>query len=248
MSIETAEELDALRRAGAVVAEALRAARRLVRPGVTTRALDEAVARVFRRHGARSGPTLDYGFPGSACISVGSEAVHGIPGPRRVRDGELVKLDVTAELDGFYADACVTVPCGHADARRRRLAVAASAGLKRGLAAAVAGAPLNAIGAAVSEEVTRRGFSVCHELNGHGIGRRIHEPPDVRNVFDPHLREPLRAGLVLTIEPIIAAGRGDVLLMPDGWTVCTVDGSDSAHAEHTVVIRSGGAAPLVLTA
>src|SRR4051794_40950467 len=110
MSIETAEELAGLRRAGAVVAEAMRAARRLVHPGVTTGELDSAVGKVFRRHGARSGPTLDYDFPGDACISVGSEAVHGIPGPRRLRSGELVKIDVTAELDGFYADACVTVP------------------------------------------------------------------------------------------------------------------------------------------
>src|SRR3954469_9615132 len=198
MSIETAEELEGMRRAGAVVAEALRAARRLVRPGVTTAALDEAVAKGFRRPGARSGPSLDYGFPGSACISLGSEAVHGIPGPRRVRSGELVKLDVTAELDGFYADACVTVPAGRVDARSRRLAVAAQAALKRGLGAAVAGGPVNAIGRAVSGEASGRGFSVCAELTGHGIGRRIHEPPDVPNVFLERASRSLHAGLVLT--------------------------------------------------
>jgi methionyl aminopeptidase len=247
MSIETPEELAGMKRAGAVVAEAIRAARRLVRPGVTTAALDEAVARVFRRHGARSGPSLDYDFPGSACISVGSEAVHGIPGPRRVRAGELVKIDVTAELDGYYADACVTVPAGEADARSRRLAVAAQAGLKRGLAAAVAGAPVNAIGRAVQRDAESRGFSVCAQLTGHGIGRRIHEPPDVPNVFVERADAPLLPGLVLTVEPILAAGRGDVILMPDGWTVCTVDGSQVAHAEHTVVVRDG-TAPLVLTA
>jgi methionyl aminopeptidase len=247
MSIETPEELEGLRRAGAVVAEALRSARRLVAPGVTTGALDQAVARVFRRHGARSGPSLDYGFPGSACISVGSEAVHGIPGPRRVREGELVKIDVTAELDGFYADACVTVPAGRPDARTQRLSVAAGAALKRGLQAAVAGRPVNAIGRAVEDDASARGFSVCAELTGHGIGRRIHEPPDVPNVFHTRASAPLHPGLVLTVEPILAAGRGDVILMPDGWTVCTVDGSQVAHAEHTVVIRDG-AAPLVLTA
>jgi methionyl aminopeptidase len=247
MSIETQAELDGMKRAGAVVAEAIRAARRLVRPGVTTAALDAAVALVFARHGARSGPTLDYGFPGSACISVGSEAVHGIPGPRRVREGELVKIDVTAELDGFYADACVTVTSGRTDARSQRLAVAAQAALKRGLAAAVAGEPISAIGRAVESDVNARGFSVCHELNGHGIGRRIHEPPDVPNVFDARASQRLEPGLVFTVEPIVAAGRGDVLLMPDGWTVCTVDGSPVAHAEHTVMVRDGSA-PLVLTA
>jgi methionyl aminopeptidase len=247
MSIETQEELDGMRRAGAVVAEALRAARRRVRPGVTTGALDEAVGKVFRRHGARSGPTLDYGFPGYACISVGSEAVHGIPGSRRIRAGELVKLDVTAELDGFYADACVTVAAGHVAPRSRRLAVATQAALRRGIAAAKAGARVNAIGAAVEDEVSTRGFSVCAELNGHGIGRRIHEPPDVPNYFDPAASAHLHAGLVLTVEPIVAAGRGDVIGMPDGWTVCTVDGSAVAHAEHTIMVRDGEA-PLVLTA
>src|SRR3954470_25037428 len=247
MSIETQEQLEGLRRAGAVVAEALRAARRLVHPGVTTAALDDAVGTVFRRHGARSGPTLDYGFPGHACISVGSQAVHGIPGSRRIRPGELVKLDVTAELDGYYADACVTVPAGRVDSRSRRLAVAAQAALRRGVAAAAAGARVNAIGAAVEHEVTTRGFSVCAELNGHGIGRRIHEPPDVPNYFDPAASERLHAGLVLTVEPIIAAGRGEVIGMPDGWTVCTVDGSPVAHEEHTIMVRDG-AAPLVLTA
>ena len=247
MSIETEEELEGLRRAGAVVAEALRTARRLVHPGVTTGELDEAIGTVFRRHGARSGPKLDYGFPGHACISVGSEAVHGIPGSRRIRAGELVKLDVTAELDGFYADACVTVAAGRVEPRLRRLAVAAQAGLRRGMASAVAGARVNAIGAAVEHEVNQRGFSVCTELNGHGIGRRIHEPPDVPNYFDPAASARLHAGLVLTVEPIIAAGRGDVIGMPDGWTVCTVDGSPVAHAEHTIVVRDGSA-PLVLTA
>jgi methionyl aminopeptidase len=245
VSIETEEELDGMRRAGAVVAEALRTARRLVHPGVTTRALDDAVGKVFRRRGARSGPTLDYGFPGHACISIGSEAVHGIPGRRRIRAGELVKLDVTAELDGFYADACVTVPAGRVDPRSWRLAVAAQAGLRRGMVAAVAGARVNAIGAAVEDEVTRRGFSVCSELNGHGIGRRIHEPPDVPNYFDPELVGPLQEGLVMTIEPIVAAGAGDVVETGDGWTVRTADRSLSAHAEHTVVITRGR--PLVLT-
>src|SRR3954463_6825691 len=247
MSIETQEQLEGLSRAGAVVAEGLRAARRLVPPGVTTAALDDAVGVVFRRHGARSGPTLDYGFPGHACISVGSEAVHGIPGTRRIRAGELVKLDVTAELDGFYADACVTVPAGRVDARSRRLAGGAQAALNRGVGAGVAGAPVNAIGRAVSGEASGRGFSVCAELTGHGIGRRIHEPPDVPNVFLERASRPLHAGLALTGDPILSAGRGDVLLMPDGWTVCTVDGSQVAHAEHTVVIRDG-TAPLVLTA
>jgi methionyl aminopeptidase len=246
MSVETEEELAALRAAGRVVAEAIRAMRRRVRPGVTTAELDAVAARVFRRAGARSGPQLDYGFPGVTCISVDDEAVHGIPGSRRLREGDLVKLDVTAELDGFYADACVSVPVGRARPRTGALAATARRALAEGLRAARAGAPLNGIGAAVEREVVARGHAVCWELNGHGIGRRIHEPPQVPNRYVPQLSHPLTEGLVITVEPIVSAGSGEVLEAADGWTVRTADGALSAHAEHTIVVRRGE--PLVLTA
>ena len=173
VSIDDPDELAALRAAGRVVAEAIREMARRVRPGVTTAELDEVAAAVFARHGARSGPQLDYDFPGTVCISVDDECVHGIPGPRRLREGQLVKLDVTAELDGFYADACRTV---HGRARARRASSGSppprSPRCARGLEAATAGANVGAIGAAVQTEVERRGFSVCAELTGHGIGRR----------------------------------------------------------------------------
>jgi methionyl aminopeptidase len=246
VSIETAEELAALRAAGRVVADALRAMRREVRPGVTTGELDAVGARVFRRAGARSGPQLEYGFPGVSCISVNDEAVHGIPGRRRLREGDLVKLDVTAELDGFYADACVSVPVGRARPAAAELAQTARRALTAGLLAARAGAPLNAIGAAVEQAVAARGHAVCGELMGHGIGRRIHEPPHVPNRYVARLSEPLAEGLVLTVEPIVSAGSGAVRESGDGWTVRTEDGALSAHAEHTIVIRRGE--PLVLTA
>jgi methionyl aminopeptidase len=244
VSIDSPAELAALRAAGRVVAETIRELARRVRPGVTTRDLDEVAARVFAAHGARSGPRLDYDFPGTVCLSVDDEAVHGIPGPRRLRDGQLVKLDVTAELDGFYADACRTVAVGKVRPREQRLVAAAQSALRRGLEAATARENVGAIGAAVEAEVTRRGFSVCAELTGHGIGRRIHEPPDVPNVAwdGPALTD----GLVITIEPIIAAGAGDVYVDDDGWTVRTEDGSPSAHAEHTIVVTDG--APILVTA
>jgi methionyl aminopeptidase len=245
MSADTPEELEGLRAAGRVVAQTIRELRKLVRPGITTGELDEAAARVFRAHGAQSGPRLDYDFPGAICISVGDEAVHGIPGPRRLREGELVKLDVTAELNGFYADACRTVAVGKAKPSAVKLISAAESGLKRGLAAATAGAVVNDIGVAVQGEVERRGFSVCGALAGHGIGRRIHEEPSVYSVSVPGPSPTLTEGLVITIEPIIAAGDGAVV--EDGeWVVRTADGSLSAHAEHTIVITDG--APLVLTA
>jgi methionyl aminopeptidase len=246
MSIETAEELERMRAVGRVVAQAVRAMREQVRAGVTTGELDEVGAKVFRAAGARSGPQLDYGFPGVNCISVNDEAVHGIPGKRQLREGDLVKLDVTAELDGFYADACVSVPVGQVRPEVTRLVRNAQVALADGMAVARAGAPLNAIGAAVQGTVEREGHAVCAELAGHGIGRRIHEDPDVPAVYVPHLTEPLTEGLVLTIEPIIAAGKGTVREAGDGWTYRTSDGSLSAHAEHTMVITEGE--PLVLTA
>ena len=182
MSIDDPAELAALRAAGRVVAETLRELARRVRPGVTTGELDRVAADIFARHGARSGPQLDYDFPGAICISLDDECVHGIPGPRRLREGQLVKLDVTAELDGFYADACRTVAVGRVRPREQRLAAAAQSALRKGLDAARAGANVGAIGAAVQAEVERRGFNVCAELTGHGIGRRIHEEPSVPNV------------------------------------------------------------------
>lgn len=246
MSVDTPEELEALKAAGRVVARAMQAMRREVRVGVTTAELDGVGARVFRRAGARSGPQLDYGFPGVNCISVNDEAVHGIPGPRRLQPGDLVKLDVTAELDGFYADACVSVTVGRADPKTTRLAATARAALREGLKVARAGAPLNVLGAAVEQEVIRRGHAVCRELMGHGIGRRIHELPHVPNVYTPQLSQPLNLGLVMTIEPIVSAGSGEVHQAHDRWTVRTADGALSAHFEHTVVIT--GSYPLVLTA
>jgi methionyl aminopeptidase len=243
VSIDDPDELAALRAAGRAVAEAIDEMARRVRPGITTGELDAVAAEVFARHGARSAPALTYDFPGTVCISVDDECVHGIPGPRRLRDGQLLKLDVTAELDGYYADACRTVGVGTVRPREQRLMAAAESALKRGLAAATAGNNVGAIGAAVQTVVERRGFSVCAELTGHGIGRTIHEEPDVPNVAwdGPELTD----GLVITVEPIIAAGAGDVHVDDDGWTIRTDDGSPSAHFEHTIVVTDG--APILIT-
>lgn len=229
-----------------MVAAAIRAMRARARPGVTTRELDEIGGRVFARAGARSGPQLDYGFPGINCISVNDEAVHGIPGKRRLRNGDLVKLDVTAELDGFYADACVSVAIGNQARSGHRLVAASRAALNRAMGTARAGVAINDVGRAVETTVTAHGYAVCRDLMGHGIGRRIHESPSIPNYDAPGFSELLTEGLVITIEPIIAAGDGAVCETGDGWTIKTLDGSYSAHAEHTIVITDG--APLCLTA
>jgi methionyl aminopeptidase len=239
-------ELAGLRAAGAVVAETIANMRRAAAPGITTAELDAVAARTFVGHGARSAPQVDYDFPGFTCISVNDEAVHGIPGARRLERGDLVKLDVTVELDGFYADACRSVVVGGGNPDAQRLIDAADEALDLAIAAAEAGTPLNAIGAAVEVTVTGHGYAVCEELTGHGIGRRIHEDPAVPNYYVEELDEPLHEGLVMTIEPIIAAGRGDIEETGDGWTVRTEDGSWVAHAEHTIVIQRGR--PLILTA
>jgi methionyl aminopeptidase len=246
MSVDTPEELEGLRAAGRVVAEAIREMRRAVRPGVTTAQLDAVAARVLRHRGARSAPALAYGFPGVACISVNDEAVHGIPGPRRLRDGDLVKLDVAVELDGFYADACETVVAGRGRHDAGRLVAAARSALASAIAVARAGAPLSEVGAAVEREAGRRGFAVCAELMGHGIGRGIHEHPFVPSHYDPRITERLTDGLVITIEPILSAGSGRVRASADGWTIVTADGAPTAHAEHTIVVTDGR--PLLLTA
>ncbi len=167
-----------------------------------------------------------------------------MPGRRRLRRGDLVKLDVTAELDGFYADACVTVPVGPIAPRSARLVRAADAALARGMKAAVAGAPVRAISQAVADEAARHGVSPLEELGGHGIGRTIHEEPSVPNTpSDDPAR--LHAGLVITIEPILGAGGPGIRLGDDGWTISTADGAVAAHVEHTIVVTDG--APLVLT-
>ena len=244
MSIETEDELEGLRRAGHVVAVVLRELRRRVQAGVTTAELDALAGRVFARHGARSAPKLVYDAPSEIFISVNDEAVHGVPGRRRLRRGDLVKLDVTAELDGFYADACVTVPVGPISPRAARVARAADAALARGMKAAVAGAPVRAISEAVAGEAARRGVSPLEQLGGHGIGRTIHEEPSVPNTpGDDPAR--LHAGLVLTIEPILGAGGPGIRMGDDGWTISTADGAPAAHVEHTLVITGG--APLILT-
>ena len=246
MSIKSQAELKKLQVIGRIVRLTLEEMAAAVRPGVTTAALDSIGAAVLARHGAESSPPLVYGFPGTACISVNEEAIHGIPGKRTLAEGDLVKLDVTAQKDGFVADAAVTVRVGRVSATADALARCAETAFRQGLKAARAGNRVCEIGRAVEREVRRCGFSVIRELCGHGVGRTIHEEPCVPNHYDPRFRAKLTDGLVITIEPIIAAGGGRAELQPDKWTIRTGDGSLTAHYEHTVVVTRGE--PILLTA
>ncbi len=245
MSINGPEELAGMRAAGAVVQLMLKAMSDEVRPGISTAELDEVGARVMRQHGAQSAPALVYGFPGTSCISLNDEAVHGIPGPRKVQTGDLVKLDVTIEKDGFMADAAVTVAVGEVSAERRNLIACAERAFAKAMLVARAGFRVWEIGRAIEREVRRSGFSVIRDLSGHGIGRTIHEEPRVPNYPDAEANQVLTEGLVITVEPIIAAGSGRAFTASDKWTVITADRRPSAHYEHTLVITKG--APMLLT-
>jgi methionyl aminopeptidase len=181
-----------------------------------------------------------------SCISLNEEAVHGIPGQRALQQGDLVKLDVTIEKNGFMADAAVTVPVGEVSEERKNLVACAERAFAKAMLVARAGFRIWEIGRAVEREVRRSGFSVIRELAGHGIGRTIHEEPRVPNFPDAQSNQVLTEGLVITVEPIIAAGSGRVFIAPDKWTMVTADRRPSAHYEHTLVITKG--APILLTA
>jgi methionyl aminopeptidase len=246
MSIESDGDLAGMREAGRITTQVLDALQAGAAAGVTTGDLDDVAKSVLKENGARSAPALVYGFPGTVLISVNDEIVHGIPGPRRLRKGDLVSLDVTIEKDGFIADAARSVVVGAGTQIAHRLVEVANASLREALTVARAGNKVNAIGRAVQTEVQRHGFRVVHGLTGHGVGRTIHEEPPVPNFFDRSQRDVLTEGLVLTIEPMISAGSAYPVQDEDGWTIRTRDGSLAAHCEHTLVITTG--APLILAA
>ena len=245
MSIESGEDLRGMRAAGRVVARTIKAMRAAIRIGMTTAELDRVAADYFKRQGARSAPQLAYNFPGCTCISVNDEIVHGIPGGRKLRRGDVVKLDVTAEKGGYVADAARTVVLDGAADRAQQLAACAEAAFEAALRVARPGNRVNMIGRAIEEAVTGAGFAIAEGLEGHGVGRAIHEPPSVPNYFNRRQKDILSEGLVITIEPLITAGKGAVYKDSDGWTIRTMDGSVTAHHEHTLVITSDG--PVLLT-
>lgn len=243
--VRTAAELAAMRRAGRVVAEMHEQIRAGLRPGATTADLDRIGRAVLARRGATSNFLGYHGFPAVICASVDDEVIHGIPGPRVLREGDLVSIDCGAIVEGWHADAAFSAGVGELDAEARRVVEVAEAALAAAIDRVREGRHLSDVGAAVERVVTEAGCGSLEGYSGHGIGRAMHERPDVPN-HGPGGRGPvLRTGNVLAIEPMVTLGTGRPIVEGDGWTVRTADGCRGAHAEHTVAVTPDG--PEILT-
>ena len=234
------EEIEAIRVAAVLVAQTLGMLQRELRPGVTTAVLDELAERFIRERGGRPAFKGYRGFPASICPSINDEVVHGIPGQRRLVEGDIVGMDVGVEKDGYFGDAAVTFPVGQVSDEARRLLEVTQGALMKGVAQAMAGNRVGDISHAIQSHVEAHGFSVVRSLVGHGIGRQMHEEPQVPNYGVPDRGPRLMMGQVLAIEPMVNVGAPDVVTQPDGWTVVTKDGRLSAHFEHTVAVGPDG--------
>lgn len=247
IQLKTDADVAGIRAAAKVVERALAAAAAEIRPGVRTIVLDDAAEAVIREAGGRpafkgyqqGGGTPP--FPGSLCISVNDVVVHGIPGEYELKDGDIVTVDCGVELDGYFGDFAYTFEVGEVSAEARALLDATRQSLYEGIAQARAGNRIGDIGYAVQSYCESRGYGVVRDLVGHGVGKRLHEPPNVPNLGRRGVGKKLREGLTICIEPMINGGTGDVTVDADGWTVRTADGAPSAHFEHMVLVERGGA-------
>lgn len=242
---KSAAEIEVMREAGRITARALDAVSSAIRPGATTADLDAIAEDVIVKAGARPAFKGYHGFPATLCTSVNDQVVHGIPGGRVLKEGEIVSVDCGAIVDGYYGDSARTFPVGHVSAEANRLMDVTKRSLEAGIARCRPGMRLYDVSAAVQDVAEAAGFSVVREYVGHGIGRSMHEDPQVPNYGKAGTGPTLRTGMVLAIEPMINAGAADVRSLDDGWTVVTLDGAMSAHFEHTVAVTEDG--PLVLT-
>ncbi|MFC2001385.1 type I methionyl aminopeptidase [Chloroflexota bacterium] len=243
--IKSDEELAAMRQAGSIVATILGILTRQVRPGIKTEELDMIAAKELKRLGAKPSFKGYHGFPANLCVSVNDEIVHGIPGERELHDGDIVSLDFGAIFNGFQGDAAVTVGVGEVNSVAQKLMNAAEGSLSAGIAAASAGSTLGDISAAIQNYAESRGFSVVREYTGHGIGREMHEEPQILNFGSPGTGPVLKKGMTLALEPMLNVGDWHTRKAADHWTVLTADGSLSAHFEHTIAITNNE--PEVLT-
>jgi len=244
--IKSEREIAVMRQAGKIVATVLDILSKQVRPGMKTKELDVIAAREVERLGAKPSFKGYRGFPANLCVSVNDEIVHGIPGERVLRQGDIVSLDLGASFMGFQGDAAVTAGVGEIDSQARELMETTEAALKAGIAAAHPGARLGDISAAIQSYAESRGYSVVREYTGHGIGREMHEEPQIPNFGLPGTGPVLKRGMTLALEPMVNVGDWHTRVGGDHWTVLTADGSLSAHFEHTIVITDGEAEVLTI--
>ncbi|MFT3776689.1 MAG: type I methionyl aminopeptidase [Ottowia sp.] len=246
MTIETQDDVAALKRIGRIVSLTLQRMLDAAQPGMTTRDLDRLGERLLEEHGARSAPRLTYGFPGATCISINEEAAHGIPGGRVIRAGDVLNVDVSAELGGYFADTGGTIVVPPATPQKTRLCHATRTALAEAMKRARAGQPINGIGAAIERTAKAYGFKVIENLGSHGVGRALHEAPEhIPGYFDPSDKRVLQEGMVITIEPFLSTKSRLVAETADGWTLAGASGNLSAQYEHTMIITKG--APIVVT-
>ena len=242
ITIKTPEQIAKIAVAGRITGEALALAGELIRPGITTKQIDEKIRRHIEKCGARPSFLGYGGFPASACISVNNEVIHGIPGGRVLEEGDIVKVDVGAFIGGFHGDSACTFPVGKISDEAKRLIDVTRESFYKGIEAAEReGARLGDIGYAIQSHVEANGFSVVKKYVGHGIGHDLHEDPNVPNFGTAGRGVRLCRGMVIAVEPMVNAGKSEVIERPDKWTVVTKDGSLSAHYEHTVAITADGA-------
>ena len=246
ISLKSDREIQAMRKAGRLTAQARALAGSMVRPGVTTHEIDTAVRRFIESHGAKPSFLGYAGFPGSACISVNDVVIHGIPGPLKLKEGDIVSVDVGAYIGGFHGDCAATYPCGKISEEAQRLIDVTRQSFFEGFAQAREGNRISDISHAVQAYVEVNGFSVVREYVGHGVGRNMHEAPEIPNYGAPGHGPKLLRGMTIAVEPMVNAGTAAIRQMSDGWTVKTRDGKYAAHYENTILITAGE--PEILTA
>lgn len=247
MTIESEHELIHLKNIGRIVAQTLKSMMDSVEIGMTTLELDQIGADLLAQHGARSAPQLSYNFPGATCISINEEAAHGIPGERIIQAGDVVNIDVSAELNGFYGDTGGTLVVPPTSSIKQRICHATRLALQEAIKKARADQPINQIGKAIEKVAKRHGFKVIKNLCSHGVGKKLHEEPkSITNYFDPEDKRILKEGMVITIEPFLSTKSSNVTEAEDGWTLLCNKGNISAQYEHSMVITKN--LPILLTA
>ena len=240
--LKSSQEIEKMRHAGKIVREVLELVRSKVKPGVSTLDLEQAAEARLKELGVKAAFKGYHGYPCVLCTSVNSEVVHGIPSPKRVlKQGDIVSVDFGVVVDGYYGDSAITVPVGEINENAARLLRVTEESLQAAIAVVKPGATLGDVGAAVQDVVEREGFSVVRDFVGHGIGSQMHEDPQVPNYGMKGQGMKLKPGMVIAIEPMVNAGKPEVLVLEDGWTAVAKDGSMSAHFEHTVAVTADGA-------